>query len=173
MTSSDATLYRYETRTLFADYLRAGVGAFLCLAPLLVIESGSIMVYILGLLGAVFLVFGGRTFLRHRSAVGLSAEGVKIHGPWPRSLAWRDLSVMKLAYFSTGRTKAKGWMELKLRGGGTAMSFDSSLDGFDAVVAAALHAARANDLVLSEVTRANLDAMGFATSQGSLPDDHL
>lgn len=173
MTGGDGELYRYETRTLVADYLRAGVGAFLCLGPLLVVESGSIMVYILAVLGAVFLVFGGRTFLRHRSAVGLSAEGLQIHGPWPRSLAWRDLGGMKLAYFSTGRTKAKGWMELKLRGGGTSMSFDSSLDGFDAVVAAALHAARANDLKLSDVTRANLDAMGFAVSAGGLPDDHL
>ena len=169
----DTPPYRYETKTLVADYLRAGVGAFLCLAPLLVVEGGSIMVYILGAVGAVFLAFGARTFLRHRSGVTLSAQGLQIHGPWPRSLAWRDLAVMKLAYFSTGRTKAKGWMELKLRGGGTAMSFDSSLDGFDAVVAAALHAARANDLALSEVTRANLDAMGFAVSPGGLPDDHL
>ena len=168
-----APLYRYETKTLVADYLRAGVGAFLCLAPLLVVETGSIMVYILAVLGAVFLVFGVRTLLRHRSSVSLSTEGLAIHGPWPRSLAWRDLAVMKLAYFSTGRTKAKGWMELKLRGGGTRMSFDSSLDGFDAVVAAALHAARANDLALSEVTRANLDAMGFAVSPGGMPDDHL
>jgi len=169
----DTPPYRYETKTLIADYLRSGVGALLCLAPLLVVESGSVMVYILGALGAVFLAFGGRTWLRHRSGVALTAQGLQIHGPWPRSLAWRDLAVMKLAYFSTGRTKAKGWMELKLRGGGASMSFDSSLDGFDAVVAAALHAARANDLALSEVTRANLDALGFAMAPGGMPDDHL
>jgi hypothetical protein len=173
MSSVDEQLYRYEPRTLIADYLRAGVGAFLCLAPLLVVEAGTIMVYILAALGALFLVFGIRTLLRHRSAVALSAEGLRIHGPWPRSLAWRDLSVMKLAYFSTGRTKARGWMELKLRGGGTGMAFDSSLEGFDAIVAAALHAARANDLALSEVTLANLDAMGFAVSPDAMPDDHL
>lgn len=169
----DGPLYTYDRRTVLHDYLRAGIGAFLCLAPLLVVESGSIMVYVLAALGAVFVVFGARTALRHRSAIELTTEGLRVHGPWPRFLAWRDLAVMKLAYFSMGRTKAKGWMELKLRGGGTTMSFDSSLDGFDAVVAAALHAARANDLALSEVTRANLDALGFATGPGGLPDDHL
>jgi len=169
----DGPLYRYDRRTLVADYVRAGIGALLCLGPLLVVEGAAVMVYVLGALGALFLVFGARTALRHMSAVELSTEGVRVLGPWPRSLAWRHLDGMKLAYFFTGRTKAKGWMELKLRGGGTGIAFDSSLDGFDAVVAAALHAARANDVVLSPVTRANLDAMGFAVSPGGLPDDHL
>lgn len=169
----DNALYIYDRRTLMHDYVRAGIGAALCLGPLLVVEGGSIMVYVLAVLGTVFVVFGARTLLRHRSAIELTTEGVRVHGPWPRFLAWRDLTVMKLAYFSTGRTKTRGWMELKLRGGGTTMSFDSSLDGFEPVVAAALHAARSNDLTLSEVTRANLDAMGFATGPGAMPDDHL
>jgi len=169
----DASLYRYDPKALLADYARAAFGALLCLSPLVVVETGSVMVYILAGVGVVFLVFGVRTVSRHTTAVELTAGGVRCLGLRRRTLAWLDLGGMKLAYFSTRRDKRKGWMELKLTGGGTTMRFDSSLDGFDAVVAAAWQAALGNGLALSEVTRANLDAMGFAASPSALPDDHL
>jgi len=168
-----ASVHRYDPTVMIADYLRAGGGMAVCFGPLLLVEESSAMVYILAAIGAVFAVFGLRTLLRHATTVELSAEGVRTSGPVARMLAWRDLSGMKLAYFSTRRDKKKGWMELKLKGGSTSMAFDSSLAGFDEVVEAALHAADANRIALSDVTRANLDAMGFAAAPGALPDDHL
>ncbi len=173
------SLHRYDRGMLCWDYLRAAVGATICLAPLLAVEAGSVMVYILALLGVIFLIYGLRTLLRHGTTVEMSATGLRATGFWSQTLAWADLKGMKLAYYSTRRLRdkdrqgGKGWMELKLMGRRGNMTFDQSLDGFDSVVGAALQAAQAHDVALSEVTRANLDAMGFATSFGSLPDEHL
>jgi hypothetical protein len=80
---------------------------------------------------------------------------------------------MKLAYYSTRRDRQKGWMHLTLKGGGKALGVDSSIDGFETIAETALDAATRRNLVLSDVTRANLDALGLAPSGNSLPDDHL
>lgn len=171
------SLHRYQRGALVMDYLRAAAGAAICLVPLALVEAATVMVYILGILGAIFLVYGLRTLLRHLTAVELSPDGIRMTGPWRRHMAWQQLSGMKLAFFSTRRLRdadrRKGWMEMKLTGGGARMKLDEALEGFDEVVGAVLWAADANDVPLSDVTRYNLDAMGFARSPGALPDDHL
>jgi len=172
---------RYDPATLRWDFVRAAGGALICFAPLVLIEVLPVMVYILGLVGAIFTVFGLRTLNRQMTTVELSREGIRTVGPLARQVAWNDLNGMKLAFYSTRRrtenrmdfAASKGWMELTLKGSGTTVSCDSSLDGFDAVVDVAFQAALQRNLHLNETTLANLDAMGFQAQAGSLPDDHL
>ena len=176
------TLHRYDTRVLMGDYIRAGAGALICFAPLVFVEVASVLVYILLAIGAVFTVFGMRTLVKDMTRIELSAMGIRALEPRSNVIAWTELSRMKLAYYSMRRNRqggnmdlsgSKSWMELKLHGTGNVITVDSSLDGFDTVVAAALEAARDRELILNDVTLANLDAMGFAVRQGAMPDDHL
>lgn len=165
--------FRYDPRVLTGDYVRAGFGVALTWGPLLIVEAAPIMVYILFALGGVFAVFGIRTLIRQMTMIEVSGKGIQARGPAGRAVSWDDLNAMKLAYYSTRRDRQKGWMHLTLKGGGRSVSVDSSIDGFDTIVEAALDAATRNNLVLSDVTRANLDALGIAPPGGGLPDAHL
>lgn len=179
---SQSSLHRYDTRVLMGDYIRALAGAVVCFAPLVLVEVASVLVYILLGVGAVFTVFGLRTLVKNLTRIELSAQGIRTLGPIARQIDWTELSGMKLAFYSMRRNRyggnmdlsgSKSWMELKLRGTANTITVDSSLDGFDTVVAIAMEAARDQELPLNDVTLANLDAMGFAVRQGAMPDDHL
>jgi hypothetical protein len=179
---NQSSLHRYDTKVLMGDYIRAGAGALICFTPLLLIEVVSVLVYILLAIGAVFTVFGLRTLVKNITSVEISANGIRTLGPLARTIGWSELSGMKLAFYSMRRNRyggsmdlsgSKSWMELKLRGTGNTITVDSSLDGFDTVVAIAMEAAQDRELPLNDVTLANLDAMGFAVRQGTMPDDHL
>ena len=161
------TVLRYPQGTVIADYIRALVGMIITLGPLAFLNVGSVMVYILAGLGALFIFYGFRTILRHLTHVELSAGGIRIAGPMGRAIRWRDLDDMSLRYYTTRRDKSDGWMLLKLKGKGSIVALDSTLDGFDDIVVSALEAARDNGVVLKDSTLANLPAMGIdATSIG-------
>lgn len=87
----ETTLHRYEPQSLAGDYVRAVAGMVICFTPLLFIETGSVMVYVLTGLGLIFTVFGARTAIRHATTVELSAQGLKTFGVVRRELAWQDL----------------------------------------------------------------------------------
>ena len=72
----EVTIHRYPVQSVAADYLRAAAGMALTLGPIVFFNLVVPMVYILGGLGALFLVFGIRTLLRHLTSVEVSAEGV-------------------------------------------------------------------------------------------------
>ncbi|MCH7944357.1 MAG: hypothetical protein IIB67_14170, partial [Proteobacteria bacterium] len=129
-----ATIHRYPRRAVIADGLRALAGMVMTFGPLAVFNIGSVMVYILTGLGALFLLFGFRTVLRHLTYVELSAGGIRIAGPVGRAIQWRDLDDMSLRYYTTRRDKLDGWMLLKIRGKGSVVTLDSSLEGFDDIV---------------------------------------
>ena len=159
------TVLRYPQGAVIADYIRALAGMVITLVPLAVLNVGSVMVYILAGLGALFFLFGFRTVLRHLTKVEVSAGGIRIAGPVGRAIRWRDLDGLSLQYYTTRRDKLDGWMLLKIKGKGSVVTLDSALDGFDDIVVRALHAARDNGVALEESTLANLPAMGIdATS---------
>ena len=160
-TESHATIHRYPRDTVIADGLRALIGMVITLGPLAFFKIGAVMVYILAGLGALFLLFGFRTALRHLTHVEISGGGIRIVGPVGRAIRWRDLDVMSLRYYTTRRDKLDGWMLLKIKGKGSVISLDSSMDGFDHIVLRALAAARDNGVVLEPGTLSNLPAMGI------------
>ena len=155
------TVMRYPQGAVIADYIRALAGMVMALGPLAVFNVGSVMVYILAGLGALFIFFGFRTVLRHLTKVEVSAEGIRIAGPVGRAIRWRDLDGMSLRYYTTRRDKLGGWMLLKIKGKGSVVTLDSTIDGFDDIVVRALDAVRDNGVALEESTLANLPAMGI------------
>jgi hypothetical protein len=160
------SIHRYPVKSVVADYLRAAAGMALTLGPLVFFNLVAPMVYILGGLGALFLVFGIRTLLRQLAFVEVSAEGVTMGGPAGSAVLWQNLDAMSLHYYTTRRDKQGGWMQLKIRQKSRTMALDSSLPGFDGIVAQAFHAARANGVELDARTLANLPSLGIA-----MPED--
>jgi hypothetical protein len=162
---------RYPIATLYADYLRAGLGLALTAGPLLLLDLADGIALVLGALALLFAWFGVRTVLRQLSRVELSGNAIALHGPLSRRVAWADLERMKLAYYAPRRSRDQGWLQLTLRStDGGAIQLDSTLAGFDQVLGAASRAARAKALPLDPATQANLAELGFGSEgEGFLP----
>ncbi len=156
------TSHIYPTRAVAGDYALALVGVALMLGPLAIFNVAPLMVYILGGLGSLFVVFGVRTVLRHMTRVEVSADGIRLEGPVSAALRWQDLNAMTLRYYSTHRDRHGGWMELRLKDGGRTIKLVSAIDGFPTIVRQAAAAARANRVALDEPTVANLEVLVFA-----------
>ncbi len=156
-----SAIHRYPRDAVIADYVRALAGMAITFGPLAVFHIGSVMVYILAGLGALFLLFGFRTVLRHLTHIEVSAEGIRIAGFAGRAIRWCDLDDMSLRYYTTRRGKLDGWMLLKLKGKGSAVTLDSTLEGFDDIVRRALESARANHIDLATGSLTNLASMGI------------
>ena len=177
----ETSLHTYDAKALAGDYVRAGAGASVCLAPPLLLEVAAAAAYALVAVGTIFAAFGLRTLVRNLTRIELSRTGIRAVGPAPRSIRWDELSAMRLAFYTTRRRRkddarmdmkpSRDWMELKLRGPRQSISVDSSIGGFEAIVDVAYGAAMGRKLALNDVTRANLDALGFAPGESGPPDD--
>jgi hypothetical protein len=156
---------RYPRETLWADYVRAGIGALLCGLPLLLVEVNQWLAVILA---AGFLLFGAffvRTALRQRTHYLLGPDTLCADGPAGTLVEWGRLDRMKLSYFSTKRDRTSGWMQLVVGStGARTVKVDSSLDGFYDIVERAARAAESRGLELSRTTRANLRSMGITVA---------
>lgn len=159
------TSHRYPLRALAADYGRALFGMALMFGTLGFSGGPTVMVYILGGLGTLFLAFGARTFIRHVARVEVSTDAIRVTGPFGTVLSWRDLDALRVGYYSTRRDREGGWMQLKLNGGGGTVKLDSTIDGFTHIADRALAAAHANNLALDEATLKNLAALGIVTEE--------
>jgi hypothetical protein len=151
--------HRYDRHALAVDYGRGGVGLVLCGGLLALAPSLSISVILAGLTG-LFAVFTLRTARRHRARLELDSEGIALHPTSSGPLPWRDIDAVRLRYYSTRRSRDKGWMTLRLTAGRRRIEVDSSLEGFDEVVAQAARVVRARDLPIDAATRANFQASG-------------
>jgi hypothetical protein len=162
---------RYPITSLYADYLRAGLGLALTAGPLLLLDVADVIALLLGALALLFAWFGARTVLRQLSRVELSEDGIALCGPVSRRVAWADLQRMKLAHYAPRRARDQGWLQLTLHAAdGSAIRLDSTLAGFDQVLAQASRAASAKALPLDAATHANLAALGLdASGAGAAP----
>lgn len=149
---------RYARPALYADYARAAVGVVVCFLPMLLIASNA-FTWSLAALGVVFLVFAGRTGIRHATEIVVDGSGIAAQGPFGGRIAWDKLARLKLAYYATRRDRKGGWMHLTLAGEGRTLRLDSSLDGFDEIARLAARAGVSNQLEVSDATRANFAAM--------------
>jgi hypothetical protein len=160
------TSHRYPRNIVISDYARAGVGALLTLGPLTTVPVASLAGTVLGLLAALFVFFAGRTWVRSRTVVQLSDEGLAVTALRHKMIPWREIAELKLRYFATKRDRSQGWMQLTLKCANATLRVESSLEGFEAVTRAAAHAAAQRGLSLSPSTVDNLRAL-------DLPTDHL
>jgi hypothetical protein len=174
---------RYPVKSVIGDYLRAAAGLTVTLGLLLAGSLHWILAGIFALLAGLFLVFALRSLQRHHLEVAFDGKRIttqikpagskRPHGYFMQTLAWRDLSGMKLRYFGTRRhhrdDKGSGFMQLTLTGKSgsagrarkTTMRFESSLDGFSAIAAQAAQSARALNLPIDPATAGNLLTLGI------------
>lgn len=122
--------YRYPLRALLRDYLGAVIGLTVFGAPALFVKLSSVMVAITGGLGLLFAVFALRTFIRQRSRILVDERGIRVVGPASQQVAWKDVESVRLRFYSTWRDRTSGWMQLAVKGKGTAIRVDQAIDGF-------------------------------------------
>jgi hypothetical protein len=151
--------HRYDRQALAVDYGRGGVGLLLT-GGLLALSPSLPLTIVFAGLTALFAVFTLRTARRHRARLELDSEGITLHPTSSGPLPWHDIDVVRLRYYSTRRSRDKGWMTLRLGAGRRRIEVDSSLEGFDDVVARVAQLVRARDIPIDPATRANFQASG-------------
>jgi len=154
--------YRYGLATLAPDYVRAVTGFALTGGPVLFADLASVMLWLMGGLAALFLVFGLRTVLRQASCVEQSAAGIRVVGPIGTTINWEDLRGVDVRYFSTKKDRTGGWMQLTLSGTRQRIRVDSSIEGFTDLARAAVRAAAIQRVPIDASSRVNLGAIGVA-----------
>lgn len=161
-------VFRYNTKALWGDYLRAGLGITVTLAPLLFLPANPAIVVILGGLTALFVVFGIATYLRHRSVIFLEDDHVGVTGLIRRSFAWSTVGRVTLNYYTTRRDGSDGRMELRIGERKKSFPFffkdivvESTLEGFETIAAAAFAAVQRHSLRLNSASVVNFRALGL------------
>jgi hypothetical protein len=158
-------VFRYPTKSLLGDYLRAGVGLAVGVGILLSVPPSPAIVVIFGGLTALFLVFGVRTVRRQVTHIAVDQQGLHTAGFGTRVVPWEALEQLKLRYYGTRRQRTRGegqgFMQLTLRGGGTSVTVESSVDGFEYIAWRAAKAARENGVSLDPTSAGNLLDLGL------------
>lgn len=162
--------YRYQARALVQDYVRGGVGTVLS-AGLLSLSPSLWLMVIFGGLTGLFVVFTLRTALRQRSRLEVDDDGIALLPSRAGRLRWGNIDGVRLRYFSTRRSRDKGWMTMRIAEGRRRIEVDSSLEGFDEVVAQVANVVHARGLPIDASTRANLLASGHLPDADLPPQD--
>ena len=147
------------------DYVTAGTGLALSLPPMVLLDLPAVALGAFGLMGLCFAAYGLGVVRRQRTRVETDEDGLSFSPP-PRRIAWSEVTRFRLAWFSTRRDGARGWMELKVASPSATLRVDSRLDGFRELVGRAWHAASRRGLEPDPATRANLEALGTAGGLG-------
>lgn len=157
------TRLHYSRTALRADYIRAGAGVALTFGPLAAVPVTSVAGVVLGGLGLLFVAFGCRTWLRQRSEVVATDDGISLNALQERKIAWHDLTGVELRYYATRRDRARGWMQLTLMSDNTKLRMESTLDRFEVIAEAVSLAAGRKGIALSPSTLDNLKALGISS----------
>lgn len=157
--------YRYPTRALLRDYLGAVIGLTVFGAPALFVKLSSVMFVLLGGLGLLFAVFALRTFLRQTSRVQVDEAGIRVTGPVSQQLAWKDVEDVRLRFYSTWRDRKSGWMQLGVKGKGTAIRIDQAIDGFQQLAGTSFAMAMREGITPDAATIQNAEALGLDLTQ--------
>mgnify|MGYP003700803651 FL=1 len=160
---------RYPPRVLVGDYLRSAAGLFVGLGVLLAVPPNLPVVIIFGATAALFAVFGLRTAHRHSLRVAVSEDAIACRGLATRVIPWDEIAAVKLRYFGARRSKWRprggGFMQLTLKGPSAgwrgAMTFESTIEGFDWLAGRAAGALKARGLPLDAATVSNLIELGI------------
>ncbi len=157
--------YRYPASRLTSDFGRTAFGLAVALGPLLAIDLPPLAFALFAALAVLFAAYGVQAWRRLQSRLEVTEDTIEMV-PFGAKLAWRDLSRVRLAYFSVRRDRRDGWMELKLEAGPAKLRVDSRLDGFDDIARRSALAARARTLALDASTVQNFQALGVEHPPG-------
>lgn len=153
------TIHSYPLTAVIGDYLRAGIGIGIGAVPLVFVSSKPLMNYILIAVICIFVAYGLRTVIKHLTRIEIDDEKIVVTLPFRRKIAWRDLSSLRLKYYSTKRSWLGGWLQMALRGEGQTIAIESTVSGFQEIVTRATSAAGANGVPLDDASAANLASM--------------
>ena len=148
---------------MVSDYLVSGGGLALSLPLLVMFDLPTVTTWILGLLSIGFAIHGLGVARRQRTRIETD-EGGLWFAPPRRHIAWNEITRFGLAYFSTRRDGARGWMELKVASASATLRVDSRLDRFDELVRRVWSAASRTGVDVDATTRANLEALGMSAA---------
>lgn len=151
--------YRYPRRALLKDYFGAVIGLTVFGAPALFVKLSSVMVALLGGLGLLFAVFALRTFIRQTSRIVVDDTGIRVAGPVPQRLAWKDVTEVRLRFYSTWRDRTSGWMQLGVKGKGKAIRIDQAIDGFQQLAGSTFALAMREGITPDAATIQNAEAL--------------
>lgn len=101
--------------------------------------------------------------VRAMSEIVVDERGVRLLRPLlpDRRLDWADLVELEVRMFPLGRYRTSAITDMKLRGRACDILVDDGVEGFVDVVSRAWREARARGLGVSDVTHANLAALGL------------
>ncbi len=160
---SEVGIHRWPTQSLMGDLVRGALSTGIAFLFLLVSPIGSIAFW--GMLGLtiLFALYLITSVSRITSVVEVDAEGIKLSGGLfgRRAISWARLQKFELRYFPLSRDRSRGWMDLKLSGGGQTIAIDDRLDRFSEVLERAWVGARAAEVGISDATHHNLTAAGI------------
>lgn len=156
-------IYRYPPRALAGDYLRSGVGLVIGVGVLLSVPPSPAIIVIFGGVAGLFGYFGYRTAQRHIMKVAVTDDEICNSSFGTRVMAWHDLQAVRLRYYGTKRQDrgSGGFMELTLKGAGSSLRFESSIEGFRYIAWRAAKAMRDNGLSIDPASAGNLLAIGL------------
>jgi hypothetical protein len=159
---SGVNLHRWPARTLCGDLVRGAIATGVAVLLLLATPVGSFAFWGVLCLTVLFVLYLMASVSRLTSVIEVDDEGLRLSGGLfgVRAIRWSELRRFELRHFPLSRDRARGWMDLKLSGGGRSIAVDDRLDRFDEVLARAWAAARAAEIGISDATQHNLIAAG-------------
>lgn len=170
----------YPSRALVGDWLRTACGLAIGLGALLFVPWTLWILLIFGGITLLFGYFGLRTLERQLQRVAFGEEGLIVRDWRRRLIAWPELSQLRLRFYGTRRQQRRlkdgedtsgGFLELRLAGGRTRVTFDSALPGFALLAWRAAQAARDGGLGFDPVTAGNLLTLGVDPDQDTSPPE--
>jgi hypothetical protein len=155
----------YSFQALLGSYIRTIFGMVLTLGPLLLLNPTSVIVYLLGFLLCLFILYGVRTVIRQITYLEANSVGLHVKGPFAKlignGLNWEEMRSFKLEYFSTRRDREAGWLHLRIKGNGRRLSIDSTISNFEKLTRLAYGQAKINNIEIDPATGRNLQVLGI------------
>ena len=160
-------VFAYPAKEIVRDVTRSALGMLFSLVPLLLFRPSSVIVYILAGLAVMFAAYGGRALVRKKMKVKVSADGISVEGLKGKNIDWEALEALKLSYFSTRRDGEKGWMQLKLKGRGTGLTFESTISDFEDLVRLCAIKAKEAGVSFDATTARNLKSLDISVEDAA------
>ncbi len=152
--SSAPLEHRYSPRAAYVAGLRALAG--IAGSAALWGVAGGLTIGLISLAAiAVFLAYGVIAVRRSKDVLVLSDTSIVVNGWRRRIIEFDQMTVVRLAYYSTRRDGEKGWMELTVKAGGQRLMIESEIDDFNRIATAIYDAAINNTITLSPVSQRN------------------
>ena len=160
---SEVSIHRWPTGSLTGDLIRGALATAVSGLLLLAMPVASIAFWAVLGLTILFALYLMASVSKLTSVVEVDDEGMRLSGGLlgTRAVKWAELQRFELRHFPLSRDRTRGWMDLKLSGGGRSIAIDDRLDRFNEILARAWVAARAAEIGISDATHHNLIAAGI------------